>query len=75
MATRGASNLILLGRSGACSENAIALVDELTAMGVTVKTPACDISDGQSLAAVVADCSKSMPPIKGCIQGSMVLRV
>jgi NADPH:quinone reductase-like Zn-dependent oxidoreductase/malonyl CoA-acyl carrier protein transacylase/NADP-dependent 3-hydroxy acid dehydrogenase YdfG len=74
MVTRGAKHLALLGRSGPKTEAAFSLIDELNAQGVTTVTPPCDLLDAESVRRVVQDISKSMPPIKGCIQGSMVLR-
>ncbi|KAA8905059.1 fatty acid synthase S-acetyltransferase [Sphaerosporella brunnea] len=74
MASRKAKNLILLSRSGAQSDASKALVAELEASGVKIAAPKCDVSDEETLAAVIKECSKDMPPIKGCIQGSMVLR-
>lgn len=73
---RGARNLILLSRSGASNPHAQALVDELTSKGACVQTPGCDISDKNALESTLAACLKNanMPPIKGCIQASMVLR-
>ncbi len=70
-----AENLLLLSRSGASGEEAIVFLDELRATGVNVAAPTCDISNKQSLAAVLAEYSVKMPPIKGCIQASMVLQV
>lgn len=75
MASRGARNLILLSRSGVGSEVAVDFIEELKANGVHAEAPKCDVTSADSLAAVLANCAKTMPPVKGCIQGSMVLRV
>jgi NADPH:quinone reductase-like Zn-dependent oxidoreductase len=75
MVRRGAKSLILLSRSGASTESAQGLVSELKAMGCNVATPQCDISKEQELQAVLSECTRFMPPIKGCIQGAMVLKV
>lgn len=72
---RGARNLILLSRSGPKSQESVALIEELQSTGARVMTPCCDVADSESLAAVISHCSEIMPPIKGCIQGAMVLRV
>ncbi|KAJ6164002.1 hypothetical protein N7470_002674 [Penicillium chermesinum] len=71
--TRGAKNLILLSRSGAVAESAKVLVNNLAARGVNVATPRCDISNPESLEAALKECAH-MPPIKGVIQGAMVLK-
>jgi NAD(P)-dependent dehydrogenase (short-subunit alcohol dehydrogenase family) len=75
MTNRGARHLILLTRSGPRSKAAIALIEELKAMGVDVNATPCDISVKESLQSTLSLCSKSMPPIKGCVAGAMVLRV
>lgn len=73
--SNGARNLILLSRSGATSSEAKILVEELKMKSVNVQTPACDISDPSALDLVLEACRLSLPPIAGCIQSSMVLRV
>ncbi|KAI9892063.1 MAG: Type I Iterative PKS [Vezdaea aestivalis] len=73
-ARRGARNLILLSRSGATSDAAKELVSELEAGNVRVATPTCDITKEESLAMTLEECAHTMPPVKGCIQASMVLR-
>ncbi|RAK87226.1 polyketide synthase [Aspergillus costaricaensis CBS 115574] len=71
---RGARNLILLSRSGPASLHARSLIEELHARGVRVITPACDITNRELLKTVLEVCSQLMPPIKGCVQASMVVR-
>jgi len=75
LVSRNARNLILLSRSRAHGDAAQALLNELEAKGVNVATPPCDVSNKKALASVLAECCKTMPPVKGCIQGSMVLKV
>ena len=75
MAGRGAKNLILLSRSTSHSEASMSLLKELRVKGIKVVTPPCDISDALVLASVLTDCKNTMPPIKGCIQSSMVMKV
>lgn len=75
MASRGAKHLVLLSRRGPVQAAAKELVRELEAICENVATPACDVTDIASLRQVIEDCSKTMPPIRGCIQGSMVLKV
>lgn len=75
MADRGAKHLIMLSRSGPVSEAAIDLVQGLTARGVTVVAPKCDVCSADSLEAALKECaSRAMPPIKGCINAAMVLQ-
>ena len=75
MVSRGARYLILLSRSRPKSDAAKALLSELQSQGVHVEAPACDISQADALGLVLEQCTKTMPPIKGCVQGTMVLRV
>ena len=75
LANRGAKNLILLSRSGAKSDAALKFLEELKRQDITVATPACDVTVASSLQTVLKQCAKDMPPIRGCIQGSMVLIV
>jgi NADP-dependent 3-hydroxy acid dehydrogenase YdfG/acyl carrier protein len=74
MASKGAKNLVLLSRSGASSASAQHLVQELRYNGVCVEAFACDVSNASRLSEVLSSVSQTLPPIKGCIQGTMVLR-
>lgn len=75
MASRGAKNLVLLSRRGPVQAAAKELVKELEAVCDKVATPPCDLTDSASLREVINEYSKTMPPIRGCIQGTMVLKV
>ncbi|KAI9744654.1 MAG: hypothetical protein M1818_002183 [Claussenomyces sp. TS43310] len=74
MISRGAKHLVLLSRSGDKTEAAQQLLAEMNGKGCSVKIYACDVSDKDRLAAVLQEVSETMPPIKGCVQGSMQLR-
>ncbi|KAL5041185.1 hypothetical protein BDW71DRAFT_213267 [Aspergillus fruticulosus] len=74
MADRGALHLLLLGRSGPKSDHARLLLEELESRNVQVYAPPCNVASEADLATVLSECAKSMPPIKGCIQGAMVLK-
>ncbi|OTB06091.1 hypothetical protein M426DRAFT_55767 [Hypoxylon sp. CI-4A] len=75
MAARGAKYIILLSRSGNTKSTSRELIAELESMGVVVAAPQCDVSDVESLRSALNDCyEKGMPQVKGCIQGSMVLK-
>ncbi|KAK2603644.1 hypothetical protein QQS21_004225 [Conoideocrella luteorostrata] len=69
---RGSRNLILLSRTGPVTPIAQEFISKLRGKGVKIVTAACDISDGNAVAALLA--SPGIPFIKGCIQASMVLR-
>ncbi|CRG83761.1 Lovastatin nonaketide synthase [Talaromyces islandicus] len=70
----GARNLVLLGRSGAKTDRSKELVRELESQNVRVATPPCDMIDPEAVRQVFQELSHTMPPIKGCIHGSLVLR-
>ncbi|KAI0445140.1 hypothetical protein F4803DRAFT_509526 [Xylaria telfairii] len=73
-ARNGVRHLILLSRSGATTESAKKLMEELASLKVQVMAPQCDVSDDDSVKKVLGAIAGTMPPIKGCIQSSMVLR-
>lgn len=61
-------------RSGASCQAATDMIARLQARGVIIVAPKCDVSDEASLSSLLEECSKTMPPIKGCINGAMVLQ-
>ncbi|RHZ46589.1 uncharacterized protein CDV56_102872 [Aspergillus thermomutatus] len=75
MADQGARNVIILSRSAGRSEQAAALVDELSQVGCRVKAVSCDVSSESGLADSLRQCQENgLPPIRGVIQGAMVLK-
>jgi short-subunit dehydrogenase len=75
MASRGVKNLLLLSRSGTLKDGALDFKAEIKEKGVRVELPACDVADKSSLRAVLKQHTRTMPPIKGCIQASVVVKV
>ena len=75
MISRKAKNIILLSRSGARTDVAHKFLDEVKASGVRVEAPACDVTNMGVMQEVFGHLAADMPPIRGCIQGSMVRRV
>ena len=76
MVKHGAKNLIILSRSGNKHAPASSLSLDLKQSGCAVVVmPRCDITDGALLEQVLNDAAKSLPPIRGVIQGAMVLNV
>ena len=76
MADRKARYFLLLSRSGVDgNEAARDLIDEMKARGVNLYAPRCDITNKEAMAAIMEEWNQIMPPIKGCIQASMVLKV
>ncbi|KAJ5637355.1 hypothetical protein N7490_007234 [Penicillium lividum] len=74
MASRGAKHLIFLSRSGHITDSVKEMIDALRRLGCQSHIFTCDVTDAERLRNVIQECSASLPPIKGCIQGSMVLR-
>nr|A2R6H1.2 RecName: Full=Highly reducing polyketide synthase otaA; AltName: Full=Ochratoxin biosynthesis cluster protein 1; AltName: Full=Ochratoxin biosynthesis cluster protein A [Aspergillus niger CBS 513.88] len=70
---RGAKHFIFFSRSGASSAAARELCADLRAAGCAVSDMICDTTDAQAVAKAMAQCEASMPPIRGCLQASMVL--
>ncbi|KAB8221883.1 hypothetical protein BDV33DRAFT_229960 [Aspergillus novoparasiticus] len=75
MADQGAKNIIILSRSAGQSEQAAALVDELGEVGCRVKAVSCSVSSESDLADALRQCQEDgLPPVRGLIQGAMVLK-
>ncbi|WP_027967632.1 type I polyketide synthase [Halomonas halocynthiae] len=73
LASRGARQLILVGRSGAASDAAKAAVAELEAQGVQVIAAACDITDCQALSTLLDDCRTRLSPLRGIVHAATVI--
>lgn len=71
----GAKHLVLVNRSGLSTDTARSTVGMLRKMGAEVVVRGCDISDEQAFSAMYKEISQTLPPIKGAIQGAMILRV
>ncbi|KFX94705.1 hypothetical protein O988_06147, partial [Pseudogymnoascus sp. VKM F-3808] len=74
MVENGARNLIFVSRSGVSNDAARELVDSLRGKGVRIEVVQCDIADEVRLFDSLNSVLKTMPPIRGVIQGAMVLR-
>lgn len=72
MVDRGARNLTFLGRSGADSKEAAAMVDSLRARGCVVHVVRGDVSNKDDVARAVAAAGV---PVYGMVQGAMALEV
>lgn len=75
MVSRGARYLLFLSRSGASSDAAGALVEELEAKSCHITVRTFDVSDKEKLKKTIETYTSTMPPIMGCTQGAMELRV
>ena len=74
MVRQGAKNIVFLSRSGAAKAEAKLTLETLTKAGAKVAAYSCDVSNAETVQAVLKQCAAEFPPIKGCIQGAMVLQ-
>ncbi|MFF0227372.1 type I polyketide synthase [Streptomyces sp. NPDC004629] len=72
VAERGVRHLLLVSRRGADAPGAADLVEELTAQGAEVTVAACDVTDRQALAGVLASVSPEHP-LTGVVHTAGVL--
>ncbi|WP_430383563.1 SDR family NAD(P)-dependent oxidoreductase [Streptomyces sp. P10-4] len=68
----GVRHLVLASRRGPAAEGVTALVDELTAQGASVAVTACDVSDRDALAALLA-AVPAEHPLTGVVHAAGVL--
>jgi NADPH:quinone reductase-like Zn-dependent oxidoreductase len=73
--SHGARYLAFLSGSGDSKPEAQAFLKQLSRYGCTAKAYTCDISDRETVIQVIRQCSSELPPIKGLVQCSMVLKV
>ncbi|TVY83944.1 Reducing polyketide synthase [Lachnellula suecica] len=74
MLRHGAKNLIFASRSGLAKQSARDVVDFLRSNGAKVSVFNCDISNAEQVQHMINQSEKEMPPIRGVIQGAMVLK-
>lgn len=75
MASKGAKNIVLVSRRATINDKVQALIDTLAPLGVRIIVKACNVSNQEDVEALVNEEMKDLPPIRGVIHGSMVLRV
>ena len=74
MASRGARHFLVASSRGVAGRaDVIAFIKEMEAQSVVIHAPASDISNRAVLKATLKEASKTLPPIRGCIQAAMVL--
>ncbi|AVI62959.1 type I polyketide synthase [Halomonas sp. GFAJ-1] len=73
LVSKGARQLILVSRSGPASEEAQAAISEFEAQGVTVLATACDITDRDALAKVLARAQHELAPLRGIVHAATVI--
>ncbi|MGS2744273.1 SDR family NAD(P)-dependent oxidoreductase [Halomonas sp. LS-001] len=70
---KGARALILLSRSGPAREEAQSAIAAFEAQGVNVLAAACDITDREALADVIAHAHQALPPLHGIVHAATVI--
>ena len=73
MIEKGARNLMLMGRSGAVSDEAKEALESLREQGACVEVAKADVTVEKDVVRVLSDIEKEMPPLKGVIHAAMVL--
>ncbi|KAL9945874.1 Type I Polyketide synthase [Verticillium nonalfalfae] len=73
MAQNDAGHVVLVSRSGSNAKTDD-LAQELASLGCKIHVRACDITDPASVDSLVQDCLATLPPIRGVIHSTMVLR-
>ncbi|KAL6720039.1 hypothetical protein ACLMJK_001960 [Lecanora helva] len=74
MVRQGAKHIAFLSRSGDKKPEAKETIQALRNQGATVAAYSCDIANTVEVQRVVDQCSNEFPPIRGAIQGAMVLK-
>lgn len=75
MVRQGARNIIFLSRSGDKKPEARKTIEELVQKGVKVTAYSCDVGNAEQVEEVLRKSAEEYPPIRGVIQGAMVLKV
>lgn len=70
---RGGRHLVLMGRSGAVSEDAKHAVEALRTSGARVEVEAADVSCEEQLSDVLTRLGRTMPPLRGVFHAAMAL--
>jgi len=72
LAEKGAGGLVLIGRSGATSEEACAAIKEFEARGVHVIARACDVTDAAAVGSLFEEAEAAGFPIRGIVHAAAV---
>lgn len=76
MIENGAKNIILVSRHAESHQSAMELSQRGKKEGCNVHVKNCDVSDEKAFLEFLAHCSSiSLPPIKGVVNGAMLLDV
>lgn len=75
MVAKGARNIVLVSRSGSVTGRVKELVDELGAVGANIVVRPCNVVNKVEVEELIASGLEGLPPIRGVVHGTMVLRV
>jgi NAD(P)-dependent dehydrogenase (short-subunit alcohol dehydrogenase family) len=75
MTQRGARHIVLLSRTGKVTSELEGLIKDSQSVDASIHVKQCDVANKASVATLVADLQKSLPPIRGIIHAAMVLKV
>jgi NADPH:quinone reductase-like Zn-dependent oxidoreductase/malonyl CoA-acyl carrier protein transacylase len=75
MVAKGAKNIALVSRSGSVTGKVKELVDELGVLGANIVVRRCDVVNKVEVDELVNSGLRDLPPIRGVVHGTMVLRV
>jgi len=75
MASRGAKNVVVLSRNARGHRQAAAVAEEAAAKGCRLQFLDGDVSTEESLVALLAQISATLPPIRGVVHAASVLDV
>lgn len=75
LASRGAGHIVTLSRRTLDKDAQEELENKIMELGCQLHIIKCDITEPASVAEAKDFCLKNLPPVKGLIQGGMVLRV
>ena len=75
MVAKGARTIVLVSRSGSVTGRVKELVDELGSVGANIVVRPCNVVNKAQVGELIASGLEGLPPIRGVVHGTMVLRV
>lgn len=75
MVKKGARSIVLVSRSGSVTGRVKELVDELAMTGANIVVRQCNVVNKADVEDLVANGFQDLPPVRGVVHGTMVLRV
>jgi len=75
MVANGARHVVLVSRSGSTTGKVKELVEELAAFGANIVVRRCNVARRAEVESLVKTGLEELPPVRGVVHGTMVLRV